>query len=446
MRITYHISIWLVLMVGIIRLPAQEVLSLEQALAIALENNYGIKVAAFNADQAETNAYLGATGALPSVNASTGGNLGFTRNTSITINQPDPETGTPTTEITGGDVTTYGLNAALAVNYVLALSNYTRLEVLQTTAAQSKESLYLTTEQTLSQLSVAYYNLARQLKLYELQARSLERSRKRLTFVQNQADLGQSNSVNLLNAQVDINTDSINLVSTQANVTNAKRDLNFLLGRDVETDFRIETGVELGESLSLITLTQDALAQNSSLKIADYNRKISNLNLKVARQAALPSLSLSGSYAYNFSDNGPVSILTQQSSDGLTASGSISVPIFNGHQIKRNIQSAEIGVASSQYNYKQAEQQVIRDLNKAYATYENNQRVMVLSEKSLEAAQLNFSRTEEAFRLGQASGVQFREAQLNLARVENQLNDYRFTIKQNEIELLRLSGQLVNEE
>lgn len=442
----YSYIIWgIVSLLGFSTVHAQEVLTLETALEQALNNNYGIQIARYSVEQAENSAYLGATGALPSVVATGGGNLGFTRATSITLNQANPETGEPTTEITGNDIATYGANAALGISYTLSAASYTQFEVLKQSVGLNQESLFLTIEQTFSQLNVAFYNLGRQLTLYELQKKSLDRSRNRLEYVKTQAELGQSNSVALLNAQVDVNADSISLAQTEAGVANAKRDLNYLIGRDVETAFTIDPTVKLGPQMELAGLQSSALAQNSSLSIADYNRKVSELNLKVARQSALPTLSISGQYAYNFSDNGPVSVLTQQSSDGLSLSGTVSFPIFNGSQIKRNVQNAEIGVASTQSSYKQTEQQVILDLNKAYATYQNNLRVLQLSETSLEAAQLNFVRTQEAFELGQANGVQYREAQLNLARVENQLNDLRFNVKQSEIELLRLSGQLVQQ-
>ncbi|MEO0897223.1 MAG: TolC family protein [Bacteroidota bacterium] len=443
----YHIYISLILGAMGLALPlqGQDQLSLDDAIREALQNNYGISIARYNVQQAENQAHLGAAGGLPSVNLSGGSNGGFTRNTSITLNQPDQQAGTPTTEITGGDIGTYGFNASLGIGYTLSLASYTNFDVLKTNAAQSKESLFLTIEQTASQISSAYYNLGRLADAYTLQEEALAQSRERLAYVQNQSDFGQANRVAILNAQVSVNTDSISLVQSEANLSNAKRDLNYLMGRDVETDFAVNTDVSPLQTFSLTQLEQEARAYNSSLRIADYGRKLAELNLKASRQSAYPTLSVNGSYAYQFADNGPVSVLTQQSSDGLSVSGTISFPIFNGNQIRRNIQNAEIGIASSQSSFKQAEQQVIRDLNKAYATYLNSIEVLDLSQKSLEAAQANFDRTKELFELGQASSVLFRDAQVNLVRVKYQLRDLLYTVKTSEVQLMQLSGQLVKE-
>ncbi|MEO0641325.1 MAG: TolC family protein, partial [Bacteroidota bacterium] len=125
--------------------------------------------------------------------------------------------------------------------------------------------------------------------------------------------------------------------------------------------------------------------------------------------------------------------------------GSISIPIFQGNQLKRNIQDAEVGIANSRSQYKQTEQQVIRDLQKAYATYQNSLSILRLSQTSVRAAQANFDRTKEAFELGQSTNIAFREAQLNLLRSENQLNNVQFDVKSSEIELMRLSGRLVGD-
>lgn len=423
---------------------AQDVLSLEEAIKEALDNNYGIKIAQLDVKTAENSAYIGATGALPTVNLQGGSNVGYTRSSTIIINQPNPETGTPTTEITGGDIATYGFNASLGVNYTLALGSFTNFEILNTSVGRSKESLHLTLEQTASQISNAYYAMARLVDAYELQKESLQKSKERLAYVQNQAEFGQANGVALLNAQVDINTDSVNLAQTMASLENAQRDLNYLMGRDVEVEFTIDTEITPVGIMSLNSLQDKALTQNSSLVIADYGRKVANLNLKAARQSAYPTLTVNGSYGYNFSDNGPISILTRQSNDGLTLSGGINIPLFSGNQIRRNIQNAEIAIASSVGTYKQTEQQILRDVNKAYANYINARKVLALNQKSLEAAEANFDRTKELFELGQASSVLFREAQLNLLRVKYNLRSLLYDIKNSEVQLMQLSGQLVN--
>ncbi|MCB0846562.1 MAG: TolC family protein, partial [Bacteroidetes bacterium] len=118
---------------------------------------------------------------------------------------------------------------------------------------------------------------------------------------------------------------------------------------------------------------------------------------------------------------------------------------FAGNQRKVLVQNAEINLLTSRHQQNEVLLELERDLSNAYYTFQSTLRQLDLDQKSLESAQENFDRTNDAFKLGQANSVQFREAQLNLLRVRNRINDLRFTAKLNEIEILRLSGQLIGE-
>ena len=83
------------------------------------------------------------------------------------------------------------------------------------------------------------------------------------------------------------------------------------------------------------------------------------------------------------------------------------------------------------------------DVTSAFESYKNSLQVMELQKRSVEAAQLNFKRTLELYNLGQVTTTQFREAQLNLIRSRYNLSTAKYSAMLKEIELLRLSGQLI---
>ncbi|MEL6133741.1 MAG: TolC family protein [Bacteroidota bacterium] len=426
---------------------AQETLSLEDAIVTALENNYGVQIAKYNTEQAEIQSHPGAAGLYPSFNLSGGGNYNLTNRTTVSGNPAnpilDPE-GNPIEEFVFNEsITTYGLNTAVGVAYAFGLGQLESFKILQTNASLTKENGLLVMEQTIAQISSTYYQLARLTKAYQLQEASLKRSRQRLEFAQTQREFGTGTELAVLNARVDVSTDSINLLNANLNIENARKDLNFLMGTEIDRRYEVNTELELNPDLNMDELETSALSSNTSLKVADYGRKVAELNLRVAQRARYPSVNVSGNYAYNYSTNFPFAQTLDQATFGFAGNGSISIPIFQGNQLSRNIQNAEVGIASSRSQYKQTEQQVIRDLQKSYATYINNLGILRLSETSVAAAQANFNRTKEAFELGQSTNIAFREAQLNLLRAENQLNNVKFDVKSSEIDLLRLSGRLV---
>jgi outer membrane protein len=431
-----------------IPLSAQDTLTLSTAISEALANNYGIRVARYNEQVAENNVYPGNADLLPSL--SLNGTFNYNNNNSdvILLNADQSPGAPPTTELTVNGLQTYSAGANLGLNYTVfdGLGNVNAFRVLKATASQTQEQTRALVENTLAQVISAYYTVARLQSNVTILRTSVENSRERIDLARNQATFGSANQLAVLNAEVDLNTDSISLEANLLNLENAQRDLNFLLGLGLEVLYAVEQQVEVEAGLSLAELEAETLARNADLQAAEQGLQVTELNLRVAQAAQMPRLSINASYGYNFQDNGPVNFLQQLSSYGLTAGASLSFNVFNGLRTQRNIQNAELQVASTKAQLEQTEQQVSRDLYRAYANYRNNLRVYSLQQRSLRAAEANFARTQEAFRLGQATSIAFREAQLNLQRVRQQLNELRYDIKLSEVELNRLSGRLVQAE
>ena len=80
-----------------------------------------------------------------------------------------------------------------------------------------------------------------------------------------------------------------------------------------------------------------------------------------------------------------------------------------------------------------------------YQAYKNSLFVLKVQQKNLQPAQLNFNRTKELYDLGQVTTTQFREAQLNLIYAKNNILSAKYDAKINEIQLLRLSGKLLEQ-
>ena len=56
----------------------------------------------------------------------------------------------------------------------------------------------------------------------------------------------------------------------------------------------------------------------------------------------------------------------------------------------------------------------------------------------------NFERTKEQFKIGQVNSIEFRQAQLNLLNAELSRNQAKYDAKLAELQLLQLSGELLN--
>lgn len=435
-------------------LPAQDVLKLEDAIKMALKNNYGILVAKNDLQVSENNVKPGQAGYYPKLDLTSGANIsnsnstaGFAIRDEEGNNVIDPETGKfATREVQVPGITTWNANVGLNASYTVfdGFGRKTNFQILETTAIQSREQLQNTVETTISQVINAYYQVARLANAYDIQQQATEVSTSRLNRAETQREFGTGTRLQVLNAEVDLNADSVALANAALNLDNAKRNMLAILASDFNIDFDVDPGVSFSESRSLEALWNDALAANPSLKLLEVSQKLSELNLGLAEAARYPRLDLTGSYGYRYSDNGPVSFVLTTESLSLSGGASLNFPIFNGGQLTRQIQNAAINNRTSQIRLDEAKLNLERDLRNALANYSNSLQVLQLQQKSLEAAELNFEQTKEQYDLGQATSTQFREAQLNFIRVQNQLNDLRYDTKLFEIELQRLTGELGN--
>lgn len=430
-------------------LSAQEPLTLDKAIRSALEHNYGIRVAEYDIQSAESDVFRGNAGLLPTV-ALTGGATYNNNNSQVNVVRgTDPATGAPIIEeVEANGIETSNANIGVGANWTVfnGFANTRRFELLGATADLTKEQNVTLIENNIVQVANAYFNLAKLSKSYDIQLRSLERSRERLRFVENQSEFGTISSLAVLNAKVDVNTDSINVATTELNLENSRRNLNYLIGFDLDEDVALDLEVVLANVPDLATLEGQVRSNNSTIRTAEQSRRLSELTLRLAEAGRYPTLSVNGSYGLNYADNGPFSFAPQILSYGFSGGVSLNVPIYSGSQVSRSIQKAEIGVAQSTAQITQVQQQVLRDLRNAYYTYQNNREILRLQQLSLEAAQENFSRTRERFELGQSTSVAFRDAQINLLLAENRLNDLLYDVKTSEINLMQVSGNLLPQE
>jgi outer membrane protein TolC len=134
--------------------------------------------------------------------------------------------------------------------------------------------------------------------------------------------------------------------------------------------------------------------------------------------------------------------LIQNERQGLNYGGTITFNLFSGLTLNRRIQSAKVNQRIQDYSLEQYEIQLKSDIQRAYNTYDNNLGLLSIEQTNYQVAKENSEIALERFRLGIASYLEFRDAQVNLLSAENRLITSIFQIKQQEIELLRLSGKI----
>ena len=420
-----------------VSLFSQEIITPEKAMVLALENNYGIKLANTDIEVAKNNASILNSGYLPTL----------TGNAGTTFNIDDTEA-----EFSDGRVTVLNdaessrYNASLNLNYTLfdglgRAYNYKQLkETQQLTELQARETI----ENTILQLFTVYYSVAEVAENTNAIKQTLAISQDRIIRAGYQFDYGQSTKLEVLNAQVDINNDSISLMNFKQQLQNYKRDLNLVLGNTLDNEFNIDTAVNFNTLYNKDELFEKAKTNNINLLKIDKSITINTLGVKSEKSAYLPTVGLTGTYGWNKNNNNAASFVATSTNTGLSGGLNLSWNLFDGGSTITRVKNAKINLEAQNIQKEELMVTMERDFNNAWDNYQNKLNIYKLQENNILTAKNNFERTQEKFKLGQVNSIEFRQAQLNLLNAELSRNQAKYLAKLAELEMLQISGELLN--
>lgn len=416
----------------------EPVLSKQEAIAYTLENNLGIQVSENLREIDRNNANILNSGYLPTLTGLAGGSID-SQNTEGQLANGETRTAE------GAESRRY--NASIGMDYVLfdGLGRYYNYKAFQELSAQSELEVRQTIETTLLQLFSVYYEVARLEENNASLRETLDISRNRLERARYQFEYGQNTGLDVLNAEVNVNTDSVNLLNAQQLLRNTKRDLNLILNRDLTETFRADTTVTFIPSLRMEEIRAEAKENNVRVLLAEKDILISEYDMKAARSGYLPTVGLTGSYGWNeLTNNNPLSFLLQNTSTTLRGGINLSWNLFDGGRTITNSKNARINYENQDLFRKQTALEVDRDIQNSWGNYQNALFVLGVQQKNLQTNQNNFNRSKERYELGQISSIEFRQAQLNLLLAELDRSQAKYNAKLAELQLLQVSGELLN--
>nr|WP_309758180.1 TolC family protein [Flavobacterium sp.] len=422
------------LLFGVVTSNAQEILTLENAVKIALENNYEIKIATNTLSIEKTNVAIGNAGMLPTVTAT------VLDNNSIQNSSQIRQDGTKTElDNAKNNSLTYGVGLDWTVFDGMRM--FARLDQLKELQKLGEAQLKLTVITRISDVNAAYYNLVQQQQQLAALDTTIVISNQRLTLAQNRFTIGKASKLEVLNAQVDLNTDQVALLRQKELYANSKILLNQLMARDVATDFKVINTLQVDALLLLPELKALAEKQNPQLEAQIINKRVAELELKQIKAARYPTVRVNT--AYNFSESqSSLGFVAQSQSRGLNYGFSASLNLFDGFTQNRNEKIAKIQIENSKLNINQQSLALNAQLSTSYQTYVTNLELIALEEKNEAIAKQNLNITLDKFRIGTITTLEFRTAQLNYMNAKVRYSNAQFQGKLSEIALRELAGNL----
>ncbi len=433
-RIRFLFSVLLLLPLGIV---AQDTLILQSAVALALEDNQGIRVAYNDLEMAENSATPGNADLFPRLDGQLGGDR------SVNDIRQEFAGGLPEVDKSGAGTTSWNAKVGLTYTIFSGMGNINRYKWLKEVAELADLQTRNQVELTILNVVTNYYATAGLAVNVDITKENLAISLDRYERAKSRYEFSADSKLSMLNARVDLNSDSVNYIRAVQQLENSKRDLNVLLGRDPTQPFKISRNVEVNGDLELEPLLSNALTKNAELLTFKQSVEVAERDLAVARSFHYPRLDLSANYGTNQTQS-DAGFLLEQGTTGYSAGLLLSIPIFNGNQRTIQVKNARLTAKSNLELYQEAQLRIERDLRNAFLTYKSNNYIYRMEKQNLETAQLNFERSREQFELGQITTTQFREAQLNLIDARRSLVIAAFNTKVSETDLIRASGDLLN--
>lgn len=413
---------------------AKQLLTLEDAVKIALENNYEIRISKNELTIDKTNVSVGYAGMLPKVAANVVDNNNIQNTT-----QTRSDGTTTTLDNAKNNSITYGVGLDWTVfDGFRMFARYDQLKALQ---KLGEAELKLTVITKISDVTSTYYDLVQQQQQLAALDSTLVISNQRVELAQNRFTIGRASKLELLNAQVDLNTDTTTYLRQKELYANTKTLLNQMLARDVKTDFRVIDTITVDDQLLLPELTSLAEKQNPQLEAQVLNKKIAELQLKQIKGDRYPVIKVNS--GYNFTDTeSSLGFVTQSNAKGLNYGFSATLNLFDGFNQRRNEKVAKLLVDNANIAIEQQNQILQSTLMTSFQTYLTNLELMKLEEKNEAIAKQNLDITLEKFRIGTIPTIEVRTAQLNYVNAKVRNSNAQFQAKLSEISLKELAGNL----
>lgn len=415
---------------------AQDILSKSDAVSIALENNFDIRTAKNNVDIARNNSAIKNSGYLPSISASAGANYSLS-DTKTTLQSGEIR------EVNG--VSTSRYNGSVGLNYTVfdGMARENTFKSLKENYNLTELQSRFVIENSLLNIFGVYYEVARLTENVLVQREALTVSRRRLQREKYGSEYGQNTQLDVLNAEVDYNNDSINYLVLSQQLANEKRNLNLLLGRDVNIAFDADTTIRYTLGVDVEVLRENASKNNVNILQEQAGIRNSEYSLKAVNAGTIPKLGLSAAFGANQNNLGPTSFADKQTLVGPSAGLSLSWNIFDGGSTNTRKQNARITLENQKVSYEQVQMNVDRDLSNAWTLYQTSLFVLQAELTNLQTNKRNFDRTVEQYALGQITQIVFRQAQINYLNAKLSYNQAKYSAKNAELSLFQLSGDLL---
>jgi outer membrane protein len=408
-------------------------LTLKDAVQIALKNNYNIQLSQNNKTIAANNVTLGNAGFLPVVTGDAALNA-----SSQKIKQTRND-GTVNNLTANNSNNNYGVN----LNWTIfdGFNMFANYDMLKQQDKLGAIRLQDTIQSTVANVINTYYNLISQNEQIKALRGAIDISRTQLRYSNDKFAVGRVSKLDVYNAQVNLNTDTSNLVIQLQQFKTTKIQLNQLLVRDLQTDFTVGDTIVVNNTLVLGDIITKAQAQNPSILAAQINKRLAEISLRQVKSTRYPVIGVNSGYMFTNSKT-PAGFTLSQNAHGISYGLTASINIFDGLNQWRRERNAKLQIDNADINAKQTRLDVEAQISNFYVAYLSGLDLIKIGQSSVELAKKNLEISLEKYKIGNITQLEIREAQRNYLDAQSKFFSAQYQSKMAEVTLQQITNTI----
>ncbi len=421
---------------------AQQLLTPEEAISTALQNNYEIRLSRNDSIISAIDYSFANSAFLPVVN----GNSGILFN-----NNNQKQKFADGTDRKANSVRSRNTNASIGLDWVLfdGFRMFVTRDKLKEYVTLGDLIIKNQVTDIVANVITTYYNIVRQKQLLKAIEEQMVLNRARLQLAEVKLEVGLGIKPDVLQAKVDLNAQIAAQYRQQTLIQQQKENLNRLMAVNKGVDYEVQDSIPIDTTLQLNDVANNLEEISPAILLTRKNIDIARLTLKERKAERWPVIAFNS--AYNFSQTNNNSVVNPFSplynmNRGFNYGLSATVPIFNNYVTKRNIRQAQADINFRTLTLENELSLLNTNIVNAYREYDLQKRALALEEANIGLAKENVTIAYERYKVAVTTFIELRDAQQSLQQAYDRLIAARYDTKVAETELLRLRGEFVRKQ
>lgn len=399
--------------------------TLEECINYALARNIQVKKADLSNIRNEVYARQAQAGRLPSLNASVRENFNWYKGF-------DSSTGVYGSS-NGSNSTNYSINSSVSLFNGQKLTNRIRQAEIDLMSGNYysetvKESVGLNIMNAFLQVLFAHENVINAEKQIEATTEQLALAKERL-------DLSVISMSDFLQIKSELASEKSTLANAQSQYVMYKVSLMQLMELPVDDTFTI--GSPDLDSLLMQDSRPDAqeiytmaLGMKPQIKNAELNKASAQMDVKIARADALPSLALDAGLSSGYSSLLKTESYTDQLRNKVNPSVglSLAIPIFQKKQVRTNIAVAKIAISDAELDEINTKNQLRKEIEQACVNVISAQSEFEANLEQAQARAESYEVSTEKFKLGLINSVDYLFEKTSLITSDSNLLHAKYNL------------------